>query len=59
MKEIHRGRGIHQEHFDRVAEHLTAALLAAGVPGPTTDTIIAAVAPLADDIVTPDTAATR
>jgi hemoglobin len=51
MKEVHRGRGIGQEHFDLVAGHLVDALRGAGVPGPTIDQIIAAVAPLADDIV--------
>ncbi|PRX44692.1 hemoglobin [Prauserella shujinwangii] len=62
MREVHRGRGIQREHFDLVAGHLTESLLAAGVPGPTTDTIIATIAPLADDIVTQeatDPAATR
>jgi hemoglobin len=52
MKEAHRGRGIGQEHFDLVATHLVDALRAAGVPDATVDQIIAAVAPLADDIVT-------
>src|SRR3569833_109176 len=52
MKEVHRGRGIGQEHFALVAAHLIDALRAAGVPEATVDQIIAAVAPLADDIVT-------
>lgn len=51
MKEVHRGRGIGQHHFDLVAKHLIDALTAAGVPQPTVDTIIGAIAPLADDIV--------
>ena len=52
MKDVHRGRGIEQHHFDLVAKHLTEALQAAGVPPDTVDTIIAAIAPLSDDIVT-------
>jgi hemoglobin-like flavoprotein len=53
MKEAadaHRGRGIRQEHFDLVAGHLVAALGAAGVTDETIGQIVAAVAPLADDI---------
>lgn len=51
MADAHRGRGIQQEHFDLVATHLTESLVAAGVPGPTIDTILAAVAPLSTEIV--------
>lgn len=51
MKEVHRGRGIAQRHFDLVAGHLSDALAKAGVPSETVDTIIATIAPLADDIV--------
>ncbi|TVT20985.1 group 1 truncated hemoglobin [Amycolatopsis acidiphila] len=51
MKEVHRGRGIAQRHFDLVAKHLIDALSGAGVPQETVDTIIGAIAPLADDIV--------
>ncbi|TNC19241.1 group I truncated hemoglobin [Amycolatopsis alkalitolerans] len=51
MKDVHRGRGIGQEHFNLVAKYLVEALSAAGVPQPTVDTIIGAIAPLADDIV--------
>jgi hemoglobin len=53
MKEVHRGQGITRHHFDLVATHLDEALRAAGVPRRTTDAIIAVVAPLADDIVSP------
>ncbi|WP_435582050.1 group I truncated hemoglobin [Amycolatopsis thermoflava] len=53
MKDVHRGRGIAQHHFDLVAKHLTESLLAAGVPEETTNTIIGAVAPLSADIVSP------
>lgn len=51
MKDVHRGRGIQQQHFDLVAGHLSDALAAAGVPGPMVTEIIGAIAPLADDIV--------
>lgn len=56
MQEVHRGRGIAQNHFDLVAGHLNDALTAAGVPADTADTIIGTVAPLADDIVSPHVA---
>jgi hemoglobin len=51
MKDVHRGRGIAQRHFDLVATHLTDALAGAGVPPETVRTIIGMIAPLADDIV--------
>jgi hemoglobin len=51
MKDVHRGRGIGQRHFDLVAGHLSGALGAAGVPPETVAAIIGAVAPLSADIV--------
>jgi hemoglobin len=54
MRDAHRGRGIAQRHFDLVAGHLVAALAAAGVPDDTVTKIVAAVAPLAGEIVTAD-----
>ena len=51
MKSVHLGLGIEQRHFDRVAEHLVAALAGAGVPQDTISEIAAVVLPLADDIV--------
>jgi hemoglobin len=51
LREAHRGRGISQADFDRVAVHLTASLAAAGVPTETVGQIAAAITPLADDIV--------
>ena len=51
MKDVHRGRGIAQEHFDLVAKHLIDTLNAAGVPAGTVDEIISAIAPLSGDIV--------
>jgi hemoglobin len=51
MKDAHRGRGIDQAAFDRVAQLLSDSLLAAGVPETTTKEIIDAVAPLSADIV--------
>lgn len=51
MRQAHQGRGIYQEHFDLVALHLTQSLQAAGVPDELVTQIMAAVAPLASDIV--------
>jgi hemoglobin len=51
MRDVHQGRGIAQEHFDRVAGHLTDALSGAGVPAPIVGQIIGIVAPLAPEIV--------
>lgn len=53
MKEVHRGRGIGQHHFDLVAKYLADSLLGAGVPEETTGAIIGAIAPLSGDIVSP------
>lgn len=50
MKQVHRGRGITMHHFDLVAGHLTDSLKAAGIGEETVGQIIAAIAPLADDI---------
>lgn len=52
MREAHRGRGIGMSHFALVAEHLSAALAAAGVPNETVEQIIGVIAPLAEDIAT-------
>jgi hemoglobin len=52
MRQVHQGRGITPHHFTLVAGHLTESLTAAGVPADTVDQIIAAIAPLADDIAT-------
>ncbi|OLF11992.1 group 1 truncated hemoglobin [Actinophytocola xinjiangensis] len=51
MKEVHRGLGITRHQFDLVAGHLEGSLRTAGVPGETVPDIMAAVAPLAGDIV--------
>lgn len=51
MKEVHRGRGIDQAAFDRVAELLSHSLLHAGVAEQTVKEIIQTVAPLSKDIV--------
>jgi hemoglobin len=51
LKEAHRGRGIGQAQFDRVAGLLSDSLVDAGVPQHLVDQILAAVAPLAADIV--------
>ena len=51
MRQVHQGRGITMHHFNLVATHLSSALEAAGVPPAIVAQIIAAIAPLADDIV--------
>lgn len=56
MRDVHRGRGIAMHHFNLVAGHLSDTLAAAGVPEATVGQIIAAIAPLADDIATARTA---
>jgi hemoglobin len=58
MADAHSGRAITSEHFTLVVGHLTSALAAAGVPEPVIDQIVAALAPLADDIVTAEPAGT-
>ncbi len=55
MRDVHRGRGIHQIHFDLVAGHLVAALSEAGIPDDTIGQIVAAVVPLAGEIVSSET----
>src|SRR5215831_13293414 len=51
MRDAHRGRGIEQKHFDLVAGHLITALQAAGMPHEVIDRIVAAISPLAGQIV--------
>lgn len=55
MKQIHQGRGIAMHHFSLVAGHLADALSAAGVPSATVTDILAAIAPLAPEIVSAET----
>ncbi len=52
IRDAHQGRAIAQRHFDLVAGHLVASLVASGVPDVTVTQIISAVAPLASEIVT-------
>jgi hemoglobin len=52
IRDAHRGRAIAQRHFDLVAGHLVASLVAAAVPDATVTQIVAAIAPLASEIVT-------
>ncbi|CDO07281.1 group 1 truncated hemoglobin [Mycolicibacterium cosmeticum] len=52
MRQVHQGRGITLHHFNLVAGHLSDSLSAAGVPDELVAQIIAAVAPLADEIAT-------
>lgn len=54
MRDVHRGRGIGQVHFDLVAKYLAESLAQAGVPDGTAGTIIATIAPLSRDIVSLD-----
>jgi hemoglobin len=51
MHDAHVGRGIGQQHFDLVAGHLVSSLAAAGVSEGEISQIVAAIAPLAEDIV--------
>lgn len=57
MKDAHRGKGILRQHFDLVVGYLVESLRAAGVPQSIVDQILAALAPLADDIVSPESSA--
>jgi hemoglobin len=50
MRQVHQGRGITTHHFGLVAGHLADSLGAAGVPAHITQQILAAIAPLQDDI---------
>jgi hemoglobin len=52
MRQVHQGRGITMHHFSLVATHLAASLSAAGVPEPTVEQILGAIAPLSADIAT-------
>lgn len=52
MDTVHAGMGITGEQFGKVAVHLSDALTAAGVPAETVTTIIGAIAPLSEQIVT-------
>ena len=52
MRQVHQGRGITAHHFGLVAGHLSDSLTAAGVPEELVAQILAAVAPLADEIAT-------
>jgi hemoglobin len=52
MREVHQGRGIAMHHFNLVAMHLSNTLEGAGIPAQIVEQILAAIAPLADDIVT-------
>src|SRR5262245_2979285 len=56
MREAHAELGIREKHFTKVAGHLTAALENLGVDDKLIAEVIAAVAPLAEDIVTPGAA---
>lgn len=44
MRQVHEGRGIEQQHFDLVAQHLATSLSEAGVPADTVEIILATIA---------------
>ncbi len=52
MRQVHQGRGITMHHFNLVAGHLSDSLAAAGVPDEILQQILAAIAPLSEDIAT-------
>jgi len=56
MKQVHQGRGITMHHFGLVAGHLGDALTAAGLPAETVTEILGAIAPLAADVASGETA---
>jgi hemoglobin len=56
MRQVHQGRGITMYHFELVAGHRTESLSAAGAPDEIVEQIIGAIAPLAADIATTQTA---
>lgn len=51
IREAHRGLGIRREHFDIIVEHLVQALTAHGVAPGDMAAVLAALAPLRDDVV--------
>jgi hemoglobin len=51
LAKAHAGRGITDEHFDRVVGHLVAALTDAGVMPDVVDETVAALAPLRGTVV--------
>ena len=59
MKQVHQGRGITMHHFSLVAGHLADALAAARVPSGTVTEILSAIAPLAPDIASGETAGAK
>src|ERR1700730_15900749 len=59
MKQVHQGRGITMHHFSLVAGHLGDALAAAGVPSETVSEILMAIAPLAPEIASGETATAK
>jgi hemoglobin len=56
MRQVHQGRGITMHHFELVAGHLAESLSAAGAPDEVVEQIIGAIAPVAADIATSQTA---
>jgi hemoglobin len=56
MRQVHQGRGITMHHSNLVAGHLADALAAAGVPSATVTEILSAIALLAPEIASTETA---
>jgi hemoglobin len=52
MRQVHQGRGTTMHHFRLVAAHLADSLAAAGVPAEVGEQILAAIAPLSNEIAT-------
>jgi PAS domain S-box-containing protein len=56
MRDLHARMKIEPRHFERMAKHLAATLKAMNVPDSVVQEVLSAVAPLAEDIVTVETA---
>ena len=52
LRDAHERLGIQRQHFDAVASHLVAELESRGVDADVIDELVAAIAPLADQVVT-------
>jgi methyl-accepting chemotaxis protein len=56
MRDVHASMKIEPRHFERMAKHLAATFKAMNVPDSVAQEVLSAVAPLAEDIVTVETA---
>jgi hemoglobin len=55
MRQVHQGRGISMHHFELVGGHLKDSLAAAEVPDDIAESIMTAIAAMADDVVSAKT----